>query len=227
VDCGEAEPVFKTLAQKGWELRTLFLTHYHPDHSAGVSDLINQFKNIEILKPAGEQRIGFGAIGLEDSDKIELGNLSAQAILLNAHTKYCTALSIRDCLFVGDVLFSGGCGRLFEGTAADLLKVMDRLKTFHDHTKVYVGHEYTLENLKFALHLEPQNADLIQYKQKILDMLHRGIATTPTTIGRERKINPFLRIDEPTIIQSIDPGMTLNRIERMGILRRKKDIFKE
>lgn len=225
MDCGEASPVVEALNNEGWRLSSIFLTHFHADHSAGVGGLLNLFPGVEVFKPAGETRITVNCIELEDEEEVKFGSNSFQAVAIPAHTNACMAYHIDNDLFVGDALFSAGCGRLFEGSAQDLLRAMDRLAAFSEETKVHMGHEYTLANLKFALSIEPDNSALNRYFQEVKALRKRGEFTTPTTIRLEKKINPFLRVDEPAVIDAIDPEKTLNRVERMGLLRRKKDNY--
>ncbi len=225
MDCGEASPVVDALNQEGWHLNSIFLTHFHADHSAGVDSLKSLYPDLDVFKPAGEKRISIKCTELKDSDEVELDSSSFQAIAIPAHTNFCTAYLSDGALFVGDALFSGGCGRLFEGSAADLMRAMDRLAAFSENTRVYMGHEYTLSNLKFALSIEPGNLPLKRYYEEVQALRENGKFSTPSTIGLEKKINPFLRIDEPEVINAIDPERKLDRIERIGLLRKKKDSF--
>jgi hydroxyacylglutathione hydrolase len=223
-DCGSAEPVLNFLAQKNWELDYIFATHFHGDHTAGIPELTSRFKNAKTIKPAGENRLQNFSIELDDLESISFGDFKIEAIRVPAHTQHCTSYYIKPFLFVGDSLFSAGCGRLFEGDGRDLLKMMDRYARFPDDTQIFFGHEYTFNNVSFAKTIESNNSDLNNYYQK-LNIPQKTIRTTPSTIAYEKKINPFLRIDQHEIIQKIDLTNNMQRHERIAVLRNLKDRF--
>jgi hydroxyacylglutathione hydrolase len=225
VDCGEPELVLKYLERKQWNLDVIMLTHYHYDHTAGTSKVIKAFPNATIYSPLGEERINFSSVRVRDGDKIPLGPLEVEAVSVPAHTRYCTNYYIRGHIFVSDTLFSAGCGRVFEGTASDLERAMDRIASLPSETLIYFGHEYTLANLKFALNVEPNNRDILDYINQCKRRRRQGKFTTPTTVAQELKINPFLRIDHEDVIKFIDPLGVYCRTERIGLLRKAKDQF--
>ncbi|MEE8184955.1 MAG: hydroxyacylglutathione hydrolase [Thermodesulfobacteriota bacterium] len=225
VDCGEAESVLRYLKREQWKLDVILLTHYHYDHTAGTSRVIKAFPNATIYSPLGEERIGFSSVKVKDGDEIPLGPLEVKAVSVPAHTRYCTNYYIRGHIFVSDTFFSAGCGRVFEGTALDLEKAMDRLASLPPETLIYFGHEYTLDNLRFAISVEPDNPDIIDYISKCQRRRGSGEFTTPTTLAQELKINPFLRIDHENVIKFIDPSGVYGRTERIGLLRKAKDKY--
>ncbi len=225
VDCGDSSRVLDYLEKEQLKLDYVLATHAHYDHAGDIPELIKYFPNMTVVKPVGESRLTMHGMEVGDGDTIDFGEDRIEVISVAAHTKHCTSFSIQGCLFVGDALFSGGCGRLFEGQPSDLEKVMDRLSAYPDDTDVYVGHEYTVSNLKFACSIEPDNMEMKAYLQESIDKVSKGQYTTPTTIGLEKKINPFFRIDEESVIASIDPDRSLSRTKRMGVLRSKKDNF--
>ncbi len=224
-DCGDAAPVLERLRKRNWDLTHIFATHYHSDHTLGISELLARYPNSRFFKPAGESRLDHTSRELKDGDRIPLGDRSVRAIGVPAHTRSCTSYLIEDCLFVGDALFSAGCGRLFEGSAGDLMAAMDRFDSLPDDTKVYPGHEYTESNLKFALFVEKESREIREYLDTVADKRARGEFTVPTTIGREKRINPFLRIDRESVWRRVDSGGEMDRIRRIAALRRLKDGF--
>lgn len=225
VDCGDSGPVLDHLESSSMKPDFLLLTHSHYDHAGDIAGLLEVYPKLTVVKPAEEARITQAAIEIADQEEIEFGDFTIGAIQVPAHTLYCTSYLIGDSLFVGDALFSGGCGRIFEGTPEKLEKAMDRLSAFPNETKVYFGHEYTLANLRFAKSIEPGNADIQSYMKEVEEKLGRGEYSTPSTIGLEKRINPFFRIDEETVVESIDPEKALTRTKRMELLRKKKDNF--
>ena len=223
-DCGDAEPILNFLSKKSWELNYIFATHFHGDHTAGITELIDKYPQAQTIKPAQENRIKDYTTELDDLESISFGDQKIQAIRVPAHTQHCTSYYIKPFLFVGDSLFSAGCGRLFEGDGKDLLRIMDRYAEFPENTQIFFGHEYTLNNVKFAKTIESNNPDLNEYHQN-LTKPQEILRTTPTTIEFEKKINPFLRIDQPEIIQKIDLGGNMQRYERITVLRDLKNRF--
>jgi len=216
VDPGDAQPVLDALQREGLQLETILVTHHHADHTGGVAQL-RDATGAQVLGPAGEempeplQRVSGG-------DTCTAMGLTFAVMDVPGHTAghiafYCEALDGAPLLFCGDTLFSGGCGRLFEGTPAQMLASLDSLAALPDTTRVCCTHEYTLSNLKFALAVEPGNADLQQYNVHCQALRANDTPTLPSTIALERKINPFLRSRVPAVIaaaQAHDAAMTLN-----------------
>ncbi len=225
VDCGDAGPVLDFLERKNWTLDYVLATHSHYDHAADIPALSKEFPGLKVIKPKGEDRISTPAIEVSDGDTIKFDEGEIKVVAVPAHTNFCVSYYISDSVFVGDSLFSGGCGRLFEGQAEDLVTAMDRLRSLPGQTQIYFGHEYTLSNLKFAKSIEPSNQDLLDYIDRAGSMLSNGEHTTPSTVALEKLINPFFRIDEASVIQTIDPNGELSRTNRMAALRKQKDNF--
>lgn len=225
VDCGDANPVLDYLQEKGWNLDLVLITHAHHDHAGDAQEISKSYPQATIIKPAGEKRLTMAGRQVKNGDLISFGDHQIEAVGVAAHTRYCTSYHIEGNLFVGDALFSAGCGRLFEGQASDLERVLDKFLSFPDQTKIYVGHEYTLSNLKFASVIEPHNSDIKSYIETAREKLNKGEYTTPTTIAWEKKVNPFLRLDCEEVIHALDQKQLLSRTERVGLLRSKKDSF--
>ena len=225
IDCGDAKPVAHRLKEMGWKLTMVLATHFHFDHAGGIDDIKQIYPEAEVIKPAGEDRLAMPGTEVEDGQLIDFGNKKIKIISVPAHTQYCTSYYLDGCLFVGDTMFSAGCGRLFEGQASDLENAFAKLSAYPDNTKIYHGHEYTLSNLEFAKTIEPSNQSIIEYVEQVKEILNKGGYSTPTTLAREKNINPFLRVDQHSIIEVIDPTGKLSRTERLGIIRSKKDNF--
>jgi hydroxyacylglutathione hydrolase len=205
VDPGDAKPVLQALAANGLELRGILVTHHHPDHTGGVSELRDAtgaavFGPYREAMPEPLRRVA-------QDETIAVLGLSFQVIEVPGHTAghiayFCPAMDGAPLLFCGDTLFSGGCGRLFEGTPAQMLASLETLAALPGDTRVCCTHEYTLSNLKFATAVEPDNATLVAYQRHCLDLRAAGLPTLPSTISQERAINPFLRSAHATVMAS-------------------------
>jgi hydroxyacylglutathione hydrolase len=199
VDPGDATPVLAALEARGAALEAILVTHHHGDHVGGVRALLERFP-VPVYGPAAESIPGRTA-ALSGGDAVELPGvgLSFEVIDVPGHTAGHIAYYGHGALFCGDTLFSGGCGRLFEGTPAQMLASLDALVALPPDTRVYCAHEYTASNLKFALAVEPVNADLIAHANLVARQRGAGQATVPSTLGLERRINPFLRTRLPAV----------------------------
>lgn len=205
VDPGDANAISVALDKYNLVLRAILLTHHHIDHIGGVDELVTQF-NIPVYGPAHDG-IAAVTIPLDDGDQLSIDslNLNLNVIAVPGHTfghiaYYAATLN---SVFCGDTLFAGGCGRLFEGTAAQMLSSLDSLAALPDDTAVYCAHEYTLSNLKFALEVEPDNPDLQKRVIQEQEKRAQGIPTIPTNIGLEKLTNPFLRTRTDAVIQKL------------------------
>jgi hydroxyacylglutathione hydrolase len=195
--------VLDALQHAGLQLETILVTHHHADHTGGVAAL-RQACGAQVFGPVNEEMP-------EPLTRLQ-GGQSCTALGLNfvvmdvpGHTAghiafYCAAMDGAPLLFCGDTLFSGGCGRLFEGTPAQMLASLDSLAQLPDNTRVCCTHEYTLSNLKFALAVEPDNAALQQYHSECQRLRAQGLPTLPSSVGLERQINPFLRSHVPAVM---------------------------
>lgn len=193
VDPGDARAVLEALAGAGLALDTILVTHHHPDHVGGVAELVAR-TGARVFGPAREQ-VPVPCTPVRGGSRVELPalGLGFEVIDVPGHTAGHVAYHGHGALFCGDTLFSAGCGRLFEGTPEQMLASLDALAALPDETRVYCAHEYTLANLRFAMTVEPGNPDLQAWQQEAASLRARNLPTIPTTIGREKRVNPFLR----------------------------------
>jgi hydroxyacylglutathione hydrolase len=205
VDPGDAKPVLAYLQREGLQLEAILVTHHHPDHIGGV-DEVRDATGARVYGPARE-RIPEPLTRLAEGDAITALGLRFEVFDVPGHTSghiayYCAGVDGAPLLFCGDTLFSGGCGRLFEGTPAQMLDSLDKLAALPGNTRVCCTHEYTLSNLKFALAVEPGNAELVHYTDRCEDLRAKGEPTLPSTIALEKQVNPFLRTRLAGVVQA-------------------------
>ncbi len=200
VDPGDATPVLQTLQQTQLTLSAILITHHHHDHIGGVSDLIKH-QAVPVYAPAYRE-YPFTTIPVQEGDSITLPQIDIvlNVMWLPGHTLDHIAFYNDDYLFCGDVLFAAGCGRLFEGTPAQMLHSLNRLKALPASTRVYCTHEYTTKNIAFARTLEPDNLTLLQRQKDVAALRNAGQPTLPSTMGLECASNPFLRCNQSSII---------------------------
>jgi len=202
VDPGDSAPVVQALASQRLALSGILVTHHHGDHIGGLEGLRSLLKG-PVFGPARED-IPAPYIPLADGDSAELLGLRFEVIDVPGHTSghiayYHPDVDGRPLLFCGDTLFSGGCGRLFEGTAAQMHASLSRLVALPGDTRVCCAHEYTLANLRFAHAVEPGNDNIGAYARWCEQQRAHGEPTLPSSIAQERLVNPFLRCDEPAV----------------------------
>lgn len=228
VDPGEAAPVVAAMQREHLSLRAILLTHHHPDHVAGVAELVAG-RDIAVYAPV-DSRITSATHRVGDGDCIEvaLPATSFTVIGVPGHTSSHVAFHGHDLLFCGDTLFSAGCGRMFEGTAEQMLASLDRLAALPDSTRVCCGHEYTAANCAFALSVDPANPALLARIDEVQALQQHGTPSVPSTIAAERAFNPFLRVDADAIIVSLASQLPPNadRVMRFAALRTLKDGFR-
>lgn len=202
VDPGDAEPVLEALRHSGAALEAILVTHHHGDHVGGVETL-RRATGAAVFGPAREH-IPEPATPLAQGDTVTVLGLTFQVLDVPGHTAghiayFCADAPGGPLLFCGDTLFSAGCGRLFEGTPAQMLASLDQLAALPGDTRVCCAHEYTLSNLKFARAVEPSNAQLLQYQHDCQLLRQRGEPTLPAQLALERQVNPFLRTRQPAV----------------------------
>lgn len=230
VDPAEPQPVLDCLQQLEAALIAIFNTHHHGDHVGANHALRQQFPRLTIYGGAEDRgRIPGQLVFLVDGDRVSFAGREAQVIFVPGHTwahiaYYFPPTTATEAgeLFCGDTIFAGGCGRLFEGTPAQMLQSIGRLRALPDNTRLWCAHEYTLGNLKFALTVEPDNTELQQRYAQVSQARQRQEATVPSWLGLEKRTNPFLRWDSPAIQQA----MACQEPERVfARLRGLKDNF--
>lgn len=199
VDPGDATPVIQYLEREGVELCAIVSTHHHGDHVGGNHGLLERWP-VPVFGPAREQIPG-RTRALVERDTFALPGIGLELSVLDipGHTSGHIAYVGRDVVFCGDTLFAAGCGRLFEGTPAQMLSSLDKLAALPPGTRVYCGHEYTVSNLRFALAVEPQSAALRARLARDQAKRDRGEPTLPSTIGEELETNPFLRTSDAVV----------------------------
>lgn len=240
VDPGEAEPVERFLAQRGLALGAIVITHHHGDHQGGVSDLLASHPTgpdgapIPVVGPAGE-RIGHRTQAVREGDTVTLARPAATFRVLDVpghtagHVAYVGDLpGAGHVVFCGDTLFASGCGRLFEGSPAQMLASLDKLAALPGDTRVYCAHEYTRSNVRFAQAVEPGNADLLAWSARVDALRQADSPTVPTTVAHERAVNPFLRSRDPAVRRAVQAqgGDVSNDAAAFGALRGWKDNFR-
>jgi len=199
VDPGDAGPVIAHLDREGIELVAIVATHHHGDHVGGIPDLLRRWR-VPVFGPATESIPGCTrALREGDSFRVEGIGLEMSVLDIPGHTAGHIACFNDELVFSGDTLFAAGCGRLFEGTPAQMLASLDKLAALPGDTRVYCGHEYTVANLRFALAVEPGSVRLRGRLAREQAKRDCGEATLPSTIAEERQTNPFLRVDDATV----------------------------
>jgi hydroxyacylglutathione hydrolase len=206
IDAPDAEPILAVLANHGWTLSDILLTHHHADHVQGVPALKTAFPHVRVSGPAAEAaEIGHLDRELRDGDRVMIGTHETTVIAVPGHTRGHIAYWFADdyILFAGDTLFAMGCGRAFEAPPAVLYQSLMKLAALPGKTRVYCGHEYTLTNARFALRVDPNNEALRRRAEQVAAERAKGRLTLPTDIAIERMTNPFLRVEEPDIQRSL------------------------
>lgn len=226
IDSPDAAAILAALDQEGWTLSQIWNTHHHWDHAGGNEELKAKTGCV-ITAPAGERDMIPGADRyVVEGDTVALGDFQARVIETPGHTRghICYVLDGQAAAFVGDTLFSLGCGRLFEGTAQQMWTSLSKLMALPDDTLMHCAHEYTADNARFALTIEPENADLQARASEVKALREQGLPTVPMTLALEKRTNPFLRPSSPAIRNRLNAG-TAQDWEVFAQIRRLKDEF--
>ena len=227
VDPGDATPVLEFLNQNHLTLNAILITHKHHDHTGGIPALLSVFPNAPVFSNPIEQ-VGQTTQLVSDNDLITMNSHEFRVIAIPGHTLGHIAYYCKPFLFCGDTLFTNGCGRIFEGTAEQMLSSLQKLTMLPDDTQVYCGHEYTLSNIKFALEVEPQNAQLQKRFEEAKRLRSENKPTVPSTLTLEKATNPFLRCNEPSVMEMVSRhvGKKLySEVEVFAALREWKNAF--
>ena len=240
VDPGEAAPVEAFLSRHRLALGAIVITHHHGDHQGGVAALLARHpggpdgKPMTVVGPAGE-RIAHRTVAVREGDTVRLATPDFEMRVLDVpghtagHVAYVADLpGVGPAVFCGDTLFASGCGRLFEGTPAQMLASLDKLAALPGDTRVYCAHEYTRSNVRFARAVEPANAALADWELRVDALRAAGEPTVPTTIAHEQAVNPFLRSREPQVRRAVAAhgGPLPDDAGAFGALRGWKDNFR-
>ena len=204
VDPGDAEPVIKYVSNQDLEPAAILVTHHHWDHVGGVQHLVNEF-GLPVYGPAAEDILGRD-FALREGDSVTLDELGLEFSILDCpgHTAGHIAYYGHQSLFCGDTLFSAGCGRLFEGTPAQMSESLGKFAQLPGDTRVFCTHEYTLANLRFASAVEPSNPDIEAYSARARTLRDQGQPTLPSTLDLEERVNPFMRCDQESVRASAE-----------------------
>ncbi|MCF2906457.1 hydroxyacylglutathione hydrolase [Octadecabacter sp. CECT 8868] len=224
VDAPEAAPIQAALDAQGWVLTDILLTHHHWDHVDGLPALRG---NARVIGAAADaDRLPPLDLAVSEGDDLTICGAKAQVFDVSGHTINHIAVYVEAAgvVFTADSLMALGCGRLFEGTPAQMWKSMQKLRILPDETRVCSGHEYTETNARFALTIEPQNADLISRIDEITKTRAAGLPTVPSELGLEKRTNPFLRADVPAL-QSAMSMVNQDPADVFAAVRKKRDTF--
>jgi len=225
VDPGEAAPVLAAVEQNRWQPEAILLTHHHRDHVGGVKQLREKFPNLVVYGPAETQDKGATHV-VKDGDSLTVLGREFSIFATPGHTLGHICFYSTPYLFCGDTMFSGGCGRLFEGTAEQMYQSFKKISALPDETLICCAHEYTLANMKFAISILPHDREINDYYHKVNELRAKNQKTLPVTLKNERLINLFLRTDDDDLIKEIDKETNLQHsIQRFAWLRSKKDDF--
>jgi hydroxyacylglutathione hydrolase len=228
IDPSEAEPVLRRVEQEKVALVAIANTHHHRDHTGGNEGLLAHQELKVYGHRSDKSRIPGLTDGVDEGDEIQIGELRGKVIFIPGHTTGHVAYLFGNSLFCGDTLFTAGCGRLFEGTPEQMQTSLKKLMALPDDTKVYCGHEYTENNLRFAMTLEPKNHKLASRFDRVQSLRARGVSTVPATMEEEKQTNPFLRWDSKEIQTNLKADAKDLRLDPVSIfarVRKLKDAF--
>ncbi|QXP88830.1 hydroxyacylglutathione hydrolase [Methylococcus capsulatus] len=227
VDPAVAGPVLEALDARGWRLGHVLNTHHHGDHVGGNLEL-KAATGCTVVGAAGDcHRIPGIDVALKDGEEFRLGSASARMLDVPGHTSGHVAFWFEEdaALFCGDTLFALGCGRLFEGSAEQMWRSLERLRALPAETKVFCAHEYTQANARFAVTIEPGNVALRERVERVEALRREGAATVPSILSEELATNPFLRPESPEIRARL--GLPdVPEVEVFAEIRRRKDVFR-
>lgn len=205
IDAPEAGPIMKVLQREGWKLTDILVTHHHADHVGGIAELKKTY-GCKVTAPHDQgTAIPHVDVRVGEGSNVQVGALTARVFETPGHTldHICYVFDSELALFSADTLFSGGCGRVFEGTYPMMWQSLKKLRMLPDDYRVYCGHEYTAANMKFCLGIDAHNEALKKRADEVTQLRAAGKPTIPTLLGLEKQINVFLRADDPAIAAAV------------------------
>ncbi|MGB2078433.1 MAG: hydroxyacylglutathione hydrolase [Vibrio sp.] len=225
VDPGESQAALAFLKENNLNLTAILITHHHHDHTGGVAHLVREFPKCAVIGPKNDP-IAMLTHAVEGGEQIQLFEETFLVLNLPGHTIGHIGYVGDGKLFCGDVLFSAGCGRVFEGTMQDMYESLGKLQALPQETLIYCAHEYTSSNLSFALAVEPNNQQLQSYRDRVNRKRAQEKPTIPTSLRTQKQINPFLRCLEPEVMKAVaNRTESLNELDVFTALRQWKDEF--
>ncbi len=225
VDPSEAGPVAEAVKREGVNFTTIINTHHHWDHVGGNKELVQEYPDLRVYgHKRDETRTPCISHMVDEGDTVSIGNLEGRFLFIPCHTSGHVAahFAAEKVAFTGDTLFVAGCGRLFEGTAADMHNNMLKLSALPEDTRIYPGHEYTIKNLEFALTLEPNNAAIQAKLHWAQEARAKNQPTIPSTVAEEKTINPFIRVDSQELRATITKQFPSLRLDDVTVLERTR-----
>ncbi|HEU5077060.1 MAG TPA: hydroxyacylglutathione hydrolase [Polyangiaceae bacterium] len=227
IDPSEAQPIERALDRHGLTLTAILNTHHHHDHVGGNSELKLNRRGLDVFGHTSDRgRIPEQSQFLEHGQTFEVVGLKFSVMHIPGHTTGAIAYVTEGAVFTGDTLFAAGCGRLFEGTPRDMFESLNqKLAQLPDQTLVYCGHEYTVNNLRFAASLEPTNHAIVRKLEDVLARTGRGEPSVPSTLGDERATNPFMRTKSPELRASLGLSDAADAVSVLAATRAAKDNF--
>ncbi len=228
IDPGEPKQIIDLVKSNEIDLEGILITHHHYDHTNGIEEIL-KYKKVEVYGP--KNNLNSITKRVKQNDVFNLIGLKFEVIETPGHTLdhiafYCLK-DEKSILFCGDTLFSGGCGRVFEGTYSQMYESLKKLSKLPEDTQIFCGHEYTSSNLQFACAVEPNNQFIREYNQEIIEKTKNGEPSLPSSLKIEHMINPFIRCNEENLIDNINKkfGEVSSEIEIFSTLRKWKDDF--
>ena len=225
VDPSEAGPVADAVRKEGVRLSAIINTHHHWDHVGGNEELAKEFPGVKVYGHTRDKDRTPAITNLiNEGDTLNIGAHRGQFLFIPCHTNGHIALYFQHekAVFTGDTLFVAGCGRLFEGTAADMHNNMVKLMALPDDTRVFCGHEYTVKNLQFALTLEPSNTKVQEKLRWAQDMRAKQLPTIPSTVAEEKQLNPFVRVQNAELQANVQKQFPEIRLEPVAVLEKTR-----